>query len=204
MGTFLTKFAESTFYELRWIRAAVLPALERATSRVTTKDAGGGSNRGGYRPASCICNVSFSTLGVAKHSCYFLEHLTGEVRHSTGPDDPGPLAGTTTIAILGADTLVGRTLYVLLEGYGYQATLLDAYPTGVVDELLDGALWTGPGGVSTPAGHLLILYPYSTILAQFVQYVSTEYYEIVLRLVKRGGERGAIAGTAQTSGHVHI
>jgi hypothetical protein len=93
---------------------------------------------------------------------------------------------------------------VLLEGYGYQTTLLDAYPTGVVDELLDGALWAGPWGVATPAGHLLILYPYSTISAQFVQYVSTEYYEIVLRLVKRGGERGAIAGTAQTSGHVHI
>jgi hypothetical protein len=153
---------------------------------------------------SCICNVSCSTLGVTKHSCYFLELRTCEVRHSTGPDDPGPPAGTTTIAILGADTVVGRALYVLLEGYGYQTTLLDAYPTGVVDELLDGALWAGPGGVATPAGHLLILYPYPTISAQFAQYVSTEYYEIVLRLVKRGGERGAIAGTAQTSGHVHI
>jgi len=35
---------------------------------------------------------------------------------------------------------------VLLEGSGYETTLLDAYPTGVVDELLEGA-------------HLLILTP---------------------------------------------
>jgi len=35
---------------------------------------------------------------------------------------------------------------VLLEGSGYQTTLLDAYPSGVVDELLDGA-------------HLLLLTP---------------------------------------------
>jgi hypothetical protein len=34
----------------------------------------------------------------------------------------------------------------MLEGFGYETTLLDAYPTGVVDELLDGA-------------HLLILTP---------------------------------------------
>jgi hypothetical protein len=45
----------------------------------------------------------------------------------------------TTIAILGSDTVVGRTLSLLLEGHGYQITLLDSYPTGVVDELLDGA-----------------------------------------------------------------
>jgi hypothetical protein len=45
----------------------------------------------------------------------------------------------TTIAILGCDTVVGRSLSVLLEGSGYQTTLLDAYPTGVVDELLEGA-----------------------------------------------------------------
>jgi hypothetical protein len=51
-----------------------------------------------------------------------------------------------TIAILGSDTVVGRTLSVLLEGSGYQTTLLDSYPTGVVDELLDGA-------------HLLLLTP---------------------------------------------
>jgi hypothetical protein len=35
---------------------------------------------------------------------------------------------------------------VLLEGSGYQTTLLDAYPIGVVDELLEGA-------------HLLLLTP---------------------------------------------
>jgi hypothetical protein len=35
---------------------------------------------------------------------------------------------------------------LLLEGSGYQTTLLDSYPTGVVDELLEGA-------------HLLILTP---------------------------------------------
>jgi hypothetical protein len=42
--------------------------------------------------------------------------------------------------------MVGRTLSLLLEGHGYQITLLDSYPTGVVDELLEGA-------------HLLILTP---------------------------------------------
>jgi len=33
-----------------------------------------------------------------------------------------------TVAILGSDTVVGRALCVLLEGHGYQSTLLDAYP----------------------------------------------------------------------------
>ena len=46
---------------------------------------------------------------------------------------------TTTVAILGADTVVGRALCALLEGFGYQTTPLDAYPTGIVDELLEGA-----------------------------------------------------------------
>ena len=45
----------------------------------------------------------------------------------------------TTIAILGSDTVVGRTLCVLLEGHGYNTILLDYYPAGVVDELLEGA-----------------------------------------------------------------
>jgi hypothetical protein len=53
---------------------------------------------------------------------------------------------TTTIAILGCDTVVGRSLSLLLEGSGYQTTLLDSHPTGVVDELLEGA-------------HLLLLTP---------------------------------------------
>jgi hypothetical protein len=52
----------------------------------------------------------------------------------------------TTIAILGCDTVVGRSLSVLLEGSGYNTVLLDSHPTGVVDELLEGA-------------HLLILTP---------------------------------------------
>jgi hypothetical protein len=42
--------------------------------------------------------------------------------------------------------VVGRTLSLLLEGYGYETTLLDSHPTGVVDELLEGA-------------HLLLLTP---------------------------------------------
>ena len=52
----------------------------------------------------------------------------------------------TTIAILGCDTVVGRSISVLLESHGYNTVLLDSYPTGVVDELLEGA-------------HLLILTP---------------------------------------------
>jgi hypothetical protein len=44
-----------------------------------------------------------------------------------------------TIAILGADTVVGRALCALLEDSGYKTRPLDAYPTGVVDELLEGA-----------------------------------------------------------------
>jgi hypothetical protein len=51
-----------------------------------------------------------------------------------------------TIAILGADTVVGRALCALLEGSGYRTRPLNAYPTGVVDELLEGA-------------HLLLLTP---------------------------------------------
>jgi hypothetical protein len=53
---------------------------------------------------------------------------------------------TTTVAILGCDTVVGHSLSVLLQSHGYNTVLLDSYPTGVVDELLDGA-------------HLLILTP---------------------------------------------
>jgi hypothetical protein len=53
---------------------------------------------------------------------------------------------TATIAILGCDTVVGRSLSVLLESHGYNTVLLDSHPTGVVDELLEGA-------------HLLILTP---------------------------------------------
>jgi hypothetical protein len=52
----------------------------------------------------------------------------------------------TTIAILGCDTVVGSSLSALLEGSGYRTILLDSHPTGIVDELLEGA-------------HLLILTP---------------------------------------------
>jgi hypothetical protein len=52
----------------------------------------------------------------------------------------------TTIAILGSDTVVGRALCALLEGSGYRTVPIEAHPTGVVDELLDGA-------------HLLLLVP---------------------------------------------
>jgi hypothetical protein len=44
----------------------------------------------------------------------------------------------TTVAILGAHTLVEDILARLLEEEGYDARILEAYPTGVVDELLDG------------------------------------------------------------------
>jgi hypothetical protein len=44
----------------------------------------------------------------------------------------------TTIAILGADTVVGRALCALLEGSGYQTRPLDTHTTGVVGELLEG------------------------------------------------------------------
>jgi hypothetical protein len=42
--------------------------------------------------------------------------------------------------------MVGRALCLLLEGSGCRTIPIDAYPTGVVDELLDGA-------------HLLLLTP---------------------------------------------
>ena len=45
----------------------------------------------------------------------------------------------TTIAVLGADTVVGSALCALLGDHGYRINPLDAHPTGVVDELLDGA-----------------------------------------------------------------
>ena len=45
----------------------------------------------------------------------------------------------TTIAILGADTVVGSALCALLEGHGYRTAPIEAHPTGVVDEMLEGA-----------------------------------------------------------------
>ena len=51
-----------------------------------------------------------------------------------------------TIAILGADTVVGSALCALLEGHGYRTVPIDAHPTGIADELLKGAdlLLVGP------------------------------------------------------------
>ena len=44
-----------------------------------------------------------------------------------------------TVAILGANTLLDRVLARLLEDEGYDTRLLEAsYPTGLIDELLDG------------------------------------------------------------------
>jgi hypothetical protein len=43
---------------------------------------------------------------------------------------------TTTVAILGADTVVGSALCALLDDSGYRVIPIDSHPTGVVDELL--------------------------------------------------------------------
>ena len=50
-----------------------------------------------------------------------------------------PLDHLATIAILGADTVVGSALCALLEAHAYRTVPLDAHPTGVADELLGGA-----------------------------------------------------------------
>jgi hypothetical protein len=50
-----------------------------------------------------------------------------------------PGHSVTTVAILGADTVVGSALCALLEDFGYQITPIDSHPTEVADELLEGA-----------------------------------------------------------------
>jgi hypothetical protein len=50
-----------------------------------------------------------------------------------------PRHSVTTVAVLGADTVVGRALRALLEGHGYQITPIDSHPTEDADGLLDGA-----------------------------------------------------------------
>ena len=50
-----------------------------------------------------------------------------------------PGHSVTTVAILGADTVVGSALCALLEGFGYQITPIDSHPAEVADELLEGA-----------------------------------------------------------------
>jgi hypothetical protein len=53
----------------------------------------------------------------------------------------------TTIAILGGNPVVGGVLSPLLGGFGYSIRVLETYPSGVVDDLLDGvdALLRAPG-----------------------------------------------------------
>ena len=53
-----------------------------------------------------------------------------------------PLHHLATIALLGADTVVGSALCALLGGYGYRVDPLDAHPTGVVDGLLKAVSYT--------------------------------------------------------------
>jgi hypothetical protein len=50
-----------------------------------------------------------------------------------------PLRHLATIAVLGADTVVGSALCALLGGCGFRIDPLETHPTGVVDELLEGA-----------------------------------------------------------------
>jgi hypothetical protein len=50
-----------------------------------------------------------------------------------------PLQHLATVAVLGADTVVGSALCALLGGHGYRINPLETHPTGVVDELLEGA-----------------------------------------------------------------
>jgi hypothetical protein len=53
----------------------------------------------------------------------------------------------TTIAILGSDTLAEDILARLLEHEGYNTRIIEAYPTGLVEELLEGVdvLLLAPG-----------------------------------------------------------
>ncbi len=44
-----------------------------------------------------------------------------------------------TIAVLGADTVVGSALCALLGDHGYRIAPIDSHPTGVADGLLEGA-----------------------------------------------------------------
>ena len=54
---------------------------------------------------------------------------------------------TTTVAILGTDSLAEDILARLLRHEGYLTRIIDAYPTGIVDELLEGVdvLLLAPG-----------------------------------------------------------
>jgi hypothetical protein len=89
----------------------------------------------------------------------------------------------TTVAILGADTVVGRALCALLESSAYETRPLDSYPTGVVDELLDGAdllllvprldegvreAFLGAMGKSTPQKADILVISLSTDTAEYL------------------------------------
>jgi hypothetical protein len=54
---------------------------------------------------------------------------------------------TTVVAILGSDSLAEDILARLLRHEGYNTRIIDAYPTGLVDELLEGVgvLLLAPG-----------------------------------------------------------
>ena len=49
-----------------------------------------------------------------------------------------PTSSPTTVAILASDTLAEGILARLLQEEGYATRLLGAYPTGLMDNLLDG------------------------------------------------------------------
>lgn len=57
--------------------------------------------------------------------------------------------GTTAIALLGGNTVVGHALALLLRGSGYEVRIFDALPTGQVEDLLEGVdlLLIAPGFV---------------------------------------------------------
>jgi len=44
----------------------------------------------------------------------------------------------TTVALLGTDTVVGKALSLLLQGEGYEITMVGAPPTGTPDDLMEG------------------------------------------------------------------
>jgi hypothetical protein len=60
---------------------------------------------------------------------------------------------TTTVAIIGANTVVERALAQLLEGEGYSISLLKSSSTGVVEEdLTVWTWWYSP--LASPAAHV--------------------------------------------------
>jgi hypothetical protein len=62
-------------------------------------------------------------------------------------DDKMNYQRSTTIAILGSNTVVGQALSLLLRGAGYDTRRIEAAPAGLADGLLDGVdiLLLAPG-----------------------------------------------------------